>query len=249
MTIDYIKPLRLPIPDGLNLAFATRRGGFSPAPYDSLNMSVSTGDDKQNVARNRKAWLGSLGFDENQVAIPLQVHGSEIGRANTSGEYDRCDALITQQRGVVLSVRTADCVPVLIWSSTSKSIAAVHSGWRGTELNILGKTLTALVTMDNLAADLNVAIGPGMRVENFEVGPEFHDKFAAEYLETRNGRLFFDNFKLLIDQALNAGVPAEQIEDLGFCSFADSELFFSHRRDGPRTGLMLSVIGWTHDNS
>ncbi len=207
-------------------------------------MSVSRGDSKENVTANRQIFLKEFGIDEAQLAEPLQVSQDGIQIVEAPGEYAGRDALITTQPGIFLRVLTADCSPILIWSE--QIVAAVHSGWQGSELDILGQTLKKMHSKMGVEIEsLHLAIGPGLSQANFEVGPEFSDKFALKYLSPHlnSGRFLFDNNAHLRDTAIQLGVPANQIEILPFCSYRDDELFFSHRRDGGTTGRMMSVIG------
>jgi polyphenol oxidase len=207
-------------------------------------MSVSRGDSKKNVSANREIFLNEFGIDEARLAEPLQVSSDEIEIVEAPGEYTSRDALITSQPNVFLRVLTADCSPILIWSDSS--VAAVHSGWQGSELDILGQTLKKMHNEMGVEMDsLHVAIGPGLSQDNFEVGPEFSDKFPSKYLSPllNTDRYLFDNNAYLRDTAIRLGVPANQIETLPFCSYRDDSLFFSHRRDGGTTGRMMSVIG------
>jgi len=207
-------------------------------------MSVSRGDSKKNVAANRQIFLKEFGIEETQLAEPLQVSRDGIEIVEAPGAYASRDALITSQPGVYLRILTADCSPILIWSE--QIVAAVHSGWQGSELDILGQTLKKMHSEMGVEMEsLYLAIGPGLSQDKFEVGPEFSDKFPPKYLSPLHNRdrYLFDNNAYLKDTAIQLGVPSNQIETLPFCSYRDDNLFFSHRRDGGHTGRMMSVIG------
>jgi len=209
-------------------------------------MSISRGDSGDNVKVNRQLFLSELGVTEASLAEPLQVSRDGIEIVDAPGRYDDRDALITTRRGVFLRMLTADCAPILIWSRNEPIVAAVHSGWQGSALDILGKTLRLIHS--KYGAEYNtlcMLIGPGLTQENFEVGPEFSQKFPSEYLQPLHGRssYLFNNNDYLRDTARQLGLPEQQIEVLPFCSYRDHELFFSHRRDGGTTGRMMSVIG------
>ena len=209
-------------------------------------MSISRGDSETNVSANRQYFLDEMGAGSAQLAEPLQISRDGVEIVDEPGQYSDSDALITTQPGVYLRVLTADCSPILIWSRTDAIIAAVHSGWQGSELNILGKTLKKMKTlMEADVESLCLVIGPGLSQENFEVGPEFKDKFPEEFLLPLpdSDRYLFDNNAYLKDSAMQFGVPASQIETLPYCSYRDDSLFYSHRRDGGTTGRMMSVIG------
>ncbi len=209
-------------------------------------MSISRGDSAENVTLNRQIFLNKLGINESQLAEPLQVSRDGIEIVKAPGKYPQRDALITTQRGIYLRVLTADCAPILIWSQKENLVAVVHSGWQGSELDILGQTLKMIHHELGVNYEtLSMVIGPGLTQDNFEVGPEFSEKFPANYLQPlpKSNRFFFDNNGYLRDTAIKLGLPSSQIEILPFCSYGDDELFFSHRRDGGTTGRMMSVIG------
>ena len=209
-------------------------------------MSTSRGDSPANVDANRQLFLQEFGMNADHLAEPIQIGSDGVEIVTGPGEYANKDALITEKPGVYLRVLTADCSPILIWSRKTPLVAAVHSGWQGSELDILGKTLIRMhQEMGASTNSLSMVIGPGLSRENFEVGPEFSDKFASEFLFPLPGsnRYLFDNNAYLRTTAMRLGVPGHQIETLPSCSFRDNDLFYSHRREGGTTGRMMSVIG------
>lgn len=219
---------------------------MSLTPFQGLNMSTSNGDTLENVTTNRQLFLSEISIAETQLAQAVQISRDGIGFVDAPGIYANRDALITQQPGVYLSILTADCSPLLLWSRECHLVAAVHSGWQGSELDILGQTIDEMVkTFEISPASLSMVIGPGLSQDYFEVGPEFSNKFSNEYLRRLPGsdRFHLDNNRYLRDTAIKNGILENQIEILSFCSFRDNDLFFSHRRDKGMTGRMISVIG------
>ncbi len=228
------------------MGFSTRIGGISPPPFQGLNLSASRGDSLANVQANRQLFLNEFGADETHLAQPVQISKAGISIVHAPGKYMNQDALITDKPGVYLSILTADCAPIMVWSREKPVIAAVHSGWQGSELDILGQTLKLLVTTCEVSPDsLSVVIGPGLSQEYFDVGPEFYEIFPEKYIQetASEGQARFDNNQFLKDTALTAGVLEEHVEILPYCSYRDKNLFFSHRRDKGTTGRMMSVIG------
>ena len=209
-------------------------------------MSTSRGDSMENISKNRQLFLDEYDISELNLAQAKQISSDGIQIVEKAGTFEDCDAMITNSSGVFLSILTADCSPILLWSNVAPVVAAVHSGWQGSELDLLGKTIEKLLNSFAISTDsLNMVIGPGLSQENFEVGPEFTDKFPDNYLKAQSNspRYQFDNNSYLRDVAISRGVPKTQIEVLDYCSFRDEELFFSHRRDKNVTGRMMSVIG------
>lgn len=209
-------------------------------------MSISRGDLPLNVNQNRRLFLDALGVPESGLAQAVQISRDCVRQVETTGEYPDCDAMITSSTKVYLSILTADCTPILIWADHNPVIAAVHSGWQGSELDLLGKTIKMMITDYHVKSDsLNLVIGPGLSREYFEVGPEFRTKFPPAYLKGHqgSGKIFFDHNAYLRESAIRQGVPGHKIEILDYCSYRDEDLFFSHRRDRGITGRMISVIG------
>jgi len=209
-------------------------------------MSLSQGDAPEHVTLNRHRFLDKLSIPEKDLAQAVQIGRDGIAFVQTPGKYSDCDALISRTKGIFLSILTADCAPVLIWSTEEPVVAAVHSGWNGSELDILGQTIQSLIDAFNVSPrSLYLVIGPGLTQENFEVGTEFKEKFPLEYLEPdpETGQFYFDNNRFLKDSAVKRGVFASHIEILDYCTYRDENLFFSHRRDKGVTGRMMSVIG------
>lgn len=240
-----LRPENLDISENIELGCSTRQGGVSPEPFDSLNMSTSRGDSEANVEQNRAMFLGEMKISASNLAQGKQVSRDGIEVVTRPGLYPACDAMITKEPGVFLSVLTADCAPVLIWTEGGDLVASVHSGWQGSEMNLLGKTLDRITDDYHRSPEtLYMVIGPGLTQENFEVGPEFEQKFPPNYLqEFGDGRFKLNNNEFLRDTAVQRGIPAHHIEIMNYCTFEDGDLFFSHRRDKNNTGRMMSVIG------
>jgi polyphenol oxidase len=169
------------------------------------------------------------------LATVKQIHSNLVLVAGQAGLCGDGDALITNQPGVAVSIRTADCYPILLADARNGAIAAVHAGWRGTAAKILMETLQRMKKeYGTEPADVSAAIGPGIRVCCFEVGEEVACQFG--YTERTHLDLAWENRKQLEE----AGV--EKIEALGICTFCDAERFFSYRRERESAGRLTSFI-------
>src|SRR5918997_1881821 len=133
--------------EGFANAFSTRGGGVSPFPEASLNLAGFDQDSAENIRENRRRFVGALG-GEWTLAACWQVHGTDVlvvrDPADPRSENERCDALATNLKGVLLGVKTADCVPVIIGDPRSRACAAVHAGWRGTLEGIVRRALARM---------------------------------------------------------------------------------------------------------
>jgi len=179
-----------------------------------------------------------------------QVHSAAV--RNATRLRDRAaegDALISNERGTWVGVRTADCVPILLADPATHAVAAIHAGWRGTAAAIAQRTVEQLAAeFGSKPGNLHAAIGPAIRVCCYEVGEEVAARFRQLFPEglqsTGNkGRTLLDlidaNRRILI----RAGVFGEQIYDSGLCTCCCAEEFHSFRRDPNDTGRMVSFIG------
>ncbi|MEK8088793.1 peptidoglycan editing factor PgeF [Thermithiobacillus plumbiphilus] len=244
MTPGWIKP-DWPLATSVGACITTRNGGVSEASYASLNLGAHVGDDPQAVARNR-AML------RQKLALPAaprwleQVHGTEIVELDgQEAGIPRADGSITSTPGVVLTVLTADCLPVLLADTHTSRVAALHAGWRGLADGILEAGVTAMQRpLPTVHAYLGPAIGPAA----FEVGDEVRARFLADdpasaqcFRPSPAGRWLADIYALARLRLESAGLKASHIHGGGRCTFSEAESFFSYRRDG-ETGRMASLI-------
>jgi polyphenol oxidase len=225
---------------------STRLGGVSKAPYLSLNLGKSVGDNPQNVDKNREIFFEQLGFKSENAVFSYQIHGNEILKVTEAGNYTGFDAQITNIPGICLAVSIADCTPILIYDADKKAIAAIHAGWRGTVGNIVAKTLSALnIHYGTIGKNCYVFIGACISLDQFEVGDEVAENFdkAFKYFNNNKNKYFVDlkaaNKALLVE----FGIPEAQIEVTDYCTVTNNNLFFSHRKENGMTGRMLAGIG------
>ena len=211
-------------------------------PWDSLNLGVHVGDDLAAVAENRRRLAHTLRLPSEPVWLD-QVHGTEVARIDSANaSRPRADAAVTRERGVVLAVQVADCLPVLL-ASEGPVLAAVHAGWRGLAAGVIEATVAAMqVPSSRLVAWLGPCIGPA----HFEVGEEVRAAFlaadpaaAGAFERNAHGRWQCDLPQLARARLRPLGVT--QIAGGEWCTAADPEQFYSHRRD-QRTGRMAALI-------
>lgn len=244
----------LPVPHG----FSTRLGGVSTGDFSSLNLGLRRGDDPEAVEENYRRFQRAAGLDGGLVTLN-QVHGDAIFSV-TSASCKKTllspaagdgDGLMTDEPGVVLTVFSADCIPVLLCDPVKKAIAAVHSGWRGTSLGIAGKAVSAMAErFGSDPRDIAAAIGPGIGPCCFETHSDVPQ--AMERSFGAAARPFFGpdgcgkfhvDLKSIIRMTLVAsGVSGERIDLSGACTACDERLFWSHRTMGNRRGSMAAAI-------
>jgi YfiH family protein len=176
------------------------------------------------------------------LATAKQIHSDRVLVVESPGPQGQGDALISNRPGIGLAIRTADCLPILIADPPNRAVAAIHAGWRGVLSEIVPKTMEAMSRQfGSKREDLVTAIGPGIGPCCFEVGPEVAVQFQL------SGRTKVDLIETACRQLRRNGVNPGQISSSGLCSFCDSELFESYRRDGEKAGRMLTMIGVAAD--
>lgn len=236
--------------------FPTRAGGTSAGPYESLNTSRTVGDDGARVDENLRRLAEALGAWPEQLITVQQVHGTTVLEAQQGarGTLGEADALITSAPGLVVGVRTADCLPLLIEDRRTSAVAAVHAGWRGVIGEIVVRAIERLVAKGARVEDLAVACGPSIQACCFEVDGELPERFSkafgADVVRAVPGKakVHLDLGAAVRRSLERAGVPPGQIELLPHCTRCDAR-FFSHRRDQGVTGRHLSLIRCEPGNS
>ncbi len=172
------------------------------------------------------------------MATAKQVHSDQVLVAPHPGQFGPGDALISNRPGVIVAIRTADCLPVLIVDPKTRAVAAVHAGWRGVVAEIVPKAVDAMrLEFGSQPEDLEIAIGPGIGPCCFEVGPEVAVQFGL------NGRTKVDLAGTLVRQLRRNGVTDGQISPSGLCTYCNAELFESYRRDRDKAGRMITAAG------
>lgn len=185
-------------------------------------------------------WSKNFGSCRN-LATLRQVHSNRTvnaqGRAGCLGEGD---ALLDNAPGILLAVRTADCLPILLVDARNRAVAAVHAGWRGTVNEIARETIRALQEkFSTRVQDLHAAIGPGIGACCFEVGAEVSAQFGFSHARSRTIDLAEVNRRQLITE----GLAPDQIYSAALCTFCLAQDFHSYRREKDVAGRMLSVVG------
>jgi hypothetical protein len=248
----------MPLEDaGFANGFSTRLGGVSAFPAGDLNLAGFDEDSAENIYENRRRFLAAFDGD-HKLATAWQVHGDSVRvvrEASDIGDSEvRADGVVSDLAGVLAGVKTADCVPVLLGDTKTHAFAAVHAGWRGTVKSIVPKAIGKMREIYGTdPVDLVCAIGPAAGCENYEIGRDVIDAFAAnfpaseKYFEpTRDGHALIDLQSANKDQLTEAGVSEKNIFTAPLCTISRTDLFFSYRIEKKKygkTGRLLSVIG------
>ncbi len=240
---------------GVRHAFFSRAGGVSDGAYASLNCGLGSGDDPQKVRENRRRAMAALDLAEGALITAAQVHSATVAVVEEPwADEDRpqLDAMVTRRRGVALGILTADCAPVLFADAEAGVIGAAHAGWRGARSGVLDATIDAMAGLGAQPHRIQAAVGPCIRQESYEVGPEFYAAFVADEPDaatlfrpsTRPGHHQFDLAGYVAGRLRARGIATLAV--LPHDTFADPGQFFSYRRGTltgqPDYGRLLSAI-------
>lgn len=241
---------------GVRHAFSTRIGGISPPPFDSLNMGNPNGcavqDEYERIWANYARLLSCIGCPTEPPMRVHQMHGNEVAEVQIGRSFDtecKADALVSGDCRRVISVRTADCVPILLSSGDGRVVAAVHAGWRGIVAGIIPATVKRLTALtDQPAVSLRAAVGPCIGMNAFEVGPEvlaefekiFGPRAPVKSVAGKKGNV--DLGRAARIQLLDGGLDERHVDSTDRCTVTHRDEFFSHRRDHGVTGRMAALI-------
>ena len=233
-------------------AVFTRRGGVSPAPWQSLNLGGSVGEDREHVAENRLRVFHEMGRDPASLHDVWLVHGTDIVYADAPRPLDqpplKADIIFTDNPEVTLFMRFGDCVPILLHDPLKQVIGIAHAGWMGTVRGVVQAAVDGMQSRYGCKpGDIVAGIGPSIGVDHYEVGAEvisqFENKFnqdAARMLQVRAGSTYLDLWASNAIQLQNAGV--EQIQVSAVCTACHLEDWFSHRAEKGRTGRFGALM-------
>lgn len=245
---------------GVSHAFFTRKGGASDGAFSSLNFAVGVGeirDDEAKVMQNYQIAAEFFGLNKEDICRTYQTHTSVVeiageedrGRGISVSPYDHgVDGLTTEKKKLLLSVRTADCVPVLLCDKEKKVCSAVHAGWRGTVGGIIENAVSKMVDAGASRSDILAAIGPCVGSCCYEVGEDVRREFLAVLPES-DGFFMPKGDKYMLDLVganelflAGSGIIPENISSADLCTKCCEDEFFSHRRSGSVRGTMSAFI-------
>src|SRR3569833_1191321 len=234
--------------------FFGREGGRSMGDLASNNMSISQGDNPDLIFSNRSRAAYAMGeHGIKDLVVFKQVHSTTVVTLTDRPQgVVEADAMVTNRSDLLLGILTADCAPVLLGDPDAGVVGAAHAGWKGAAGGILYATVLAMVGLGADPKNIRAAIGPTISAANYEVGPETAaeiaalDKAASSHIRVPAGntREHFDIPGLLQEQLYGAGVGL--VGDLGLCTYALPDRYFSHRwatHHGKTTGRQISIVG------
>jgi YfiH family protein len=233
-------------------AIFTRKGGTSAAPWDSLNVGGTVGDDPEAVRRNLALVYEALELDARRACTVWQVHSADAVIADECPPgrrwLARADAMVTNRPGVALTMRFADCVPILFYDPKHQALGIAHAGWRGTVTQVAVRALRAMYTAyGSDPGDVQAAIGPSIGPDRYQVGPEVVEAVERAFgtsdgliRRASDGSAYLNLWEANRLALERAGV--RQIEVAGICTASNVDEFYSHRAERGHTGRFGAII-------
>ncbi|MEM1100808.1 MAG: peptidoglycan editing factor PgeF [Pseudomonadota bacterium] len=221
---------------GTKHGFFTRKGGASSGVFAGLNCGAGSSDQAEIVQLNRARVADAMEVEPKALVTQYQVHSTDVVTVtSTHDAQETADAMVTREPGLVLGVLAADCQPLLFSEPKAGVIGAAHAGWKGAMAGVLEATVDAMVALGAVRARIRAAIGPTISQRNYEVGPEFLDRFLEEDTENQRffaggtgDRLHFDLPAYGLHRLREAGVG--EAAWTRHCTYSDPERFYSYRR-------------------
>ncbi|MDR2666679.1 MAG: peptidoglycan editing factor PgeF [Holosporales bacterium] len=229
--------------------FFDRTGGNSVGNFESLNVGFGKGDDNQAVLQNREKIAQHFGLTLSDIVILQQVHGDNVHIIDSKNKKDYTfvdtkqdtvnegDAIITNEKGVLIGVTTADCAPVLVCDKTQKYIAVIHAGWKGAVGAIIENTISKMKSFG--CRNMVAAIGPCVQKRYFEIKFDVAKYINSKYIYRNESKILFDMPLLIVDKLMTAGVKVVSKISIDTTS---NDNYFSCRRQGDSYGVQFSGL-------
>jgi YfiH family protein len=262
-SVEYLESIALDRWDFLTHAFCTRWSGVSEGHFASLNFSAREGDVSDNVRQNWEVMAEAFDLCVDQFFIVDQVHGDRILIADHMNigrlgcQKHQVDAIVTDQTGLAVGIKTADCAPVFLVDRVKRIVGVVHAGWRGTALNISAKTVATFTeTFSSRPADMVAVIGPAIGPCCYQVDEAVfqavtgNENWEFAFIPCREkGKWMLDLPSANRGQLIQAGIRPENVFSADVCTSCRKDIFFSHRGEGGKTGRHVNFMMLKENNS
>ncbi|MDR2342293.1 MAG: peptidoglycan editing factor PgeF [Campylobacteraceae bacterium] len=218
--------------DNVKIVQSDRMGGVSAGRYKSLNLGLHVGDNPLHVNKNREIFAAFFDIDVSKLCFMKQIHSNNAVLIKTNGTSE-ADAMITQEKNLVLCVMVADCVPIILYDNNKKAAAAVHAGREGVFSDIITNTINAMTyNFETKAENIKAFIGTSIKSCCYEIKDDIVKEAKKRFtfaLEKRGGRYFLDLQKIIKSQLNKNGIRDILHDNICTCC---NKKYFSYRRDG-----------------
>ena len=190
----------------------------------------------------RSIVLDKISIDINSLSVPIQVHSNNVRFVNESGFFKNTDGLITDNSSIILSLQTADCLPIFLFDQSRNIKGLVHSGWKGTKNKIIKNALDIMINRGSILSDIFIVIGASIHKCCYEIGDELAPLFNTNCIYVVDGKKYLSLQEQILLDLSKLHIPKENIYVDDKCTFMDIRLS-SYRRDKTKAGRMLSFLG------
>ncbi|WP_138429489.1 peptidoglycan editing factor PgeF [Fodinibius saliphilus] len=239
-----IRPTNLFKEEGVRAWFTLKNNQYRKQnSIAGLNLGYNTSEKKEVVTQNRLNLLSSLEVNKEWVAFADQVHSNRVRIVIQGGTFPNTDGLITSVPGLTIAIQVADCAAILLWDAESKTIGALHAGWRGAVGDIVPKGINDMADQGADPQNMKAFVSPCISLKNFEVGIEVAEQFPDNFVDYEHfEKPHVDLRRFIRNQLQEGGIPQKHIEVAPGCTFEDKERFYSFRREGKKSGRMMALI-------
>jgi len=198
-----------------------------------------------NGEDGRRLFAEEIGFDSQNLIIPMQTHSTNVSFCSAAEYVENCDGIFTNEGKKICSIQVADCMPIFFAHLSEKVYGIIHVGWRGLVNGILDNSAELLVKEDYKLSDFEIFIGPSIQNCCFEVGDDIINNFNIEFVSaTKNARKHkVDLQHHAANDLINIGFKNKNISMSTDCTYCDTDKYHSYRRDGEKSGRMIGLIG------
>ena len=215
-------------------SFFGSRDVFACTSHNDLDYSIN---------KNKKSFIKNLKLNHSNIAVPVQTHSNNVRIVNVNSTYNNTDGLVNYGSNKILTLLTADCVPIFIYDKINKNISLIHSGWRGLSTGIFFNAMDILFKANNNIKDFKFVVGPSIKKCCYEVDINVYSKFDEKFYELKNdGKAMLDLQSALLNQILSYGFFIRNVLIDSECTKCSYKKFFSYRREKEKTGRMLSIF-------
>ena len=204
---------------------------------------TSHNDLDYSINKNKKSFIKNLKLNNSNIAVPVQTHSNNVRVVNANSTYSNTDGLVNHGSNKILTLLTADCIPIFIYDKINKNISLIHSGWRGLSAGIFFNAMDILFKANNNIKDFKFVIGPSIKKCCYEVDIKVYSKFDEKFYELKNdGKAMLDLQSVLQNQILSYGFFIRNVLIDSECTKCSYKKFFSYRREKEKSGRMLSIF-------
>ena len=195
-----------------------------------------------SLDKYRTTIFKQFSINQKRIAIPMQTHSNRVQLINKHGVYENCDGLITYNEEIILSLQTADCVPIFLIDIEKNMKGLIHSGWKGTKNKIINNAISMMINNGSSLSNILIVIGASIHKCCYQIGEELVDYFDQDCILYRDDKIYLSLQEQIINDLRKLYIPENNIHIDNLCTFTNNQLS-SYRRERSDAGRMISLLG------